>query len=717
MKNSALLSAGSAFAHGMAPVTASAYERKGQSTGWFEDTYRLMHIDAHFGGFKEIYRNFDAEAAAQMFEEAGVQMLSYFAKCWAGYSYYPTELGTVHPGLDRDFTGELTRALKKRGIRTIIYFMLGMERRHQKDHPEWIRNTDSTRAMFDESAIADASMMCFRSPYVDEIGIPQMKEIVERYDPDGFFIDIVMQQFLQSNCYCKYCRESFSRDVGGEMPTSESDPNAFAYRKWANSYMESFMEKVHTSVAEVKPDITIINNYAWMMRYPVTPPRYVRHITWDTPVPKVGNFAWNFSLEARYVSTIPDITWSCMNTRGNTWGEYSLREPEAFLSECATLLAACGRTYLSDIPYPHGNPDPAVMKVFGDVNRRTAALEPYVRDCRPVTDTAILHSGDSIWSKAPMVPTPTWTPGPAYHAVCGAHKALIDGHVQTGILNSEVFFDTIGGYKALILPDQRILSGRESEAVRRFVRNGGVLIATGETGTRNPGNTPRNDFAIADVLGVAYQGTSNTSNCYLRMVERGRGFGIPAMDIQVMGSYCRIDTTTAKKLLDLVPPYEGITGGTPPPALDATGPGVTLNTYGKGKAIYCAGKLFEAYYRESTPVLRKLALWLLDMIYPNEARTVFIENAPVNVELFHNERGQERFVHLVNYSGDKREEGVPQTQDFTTVHGIVINVKVPARPERVTLVPENRAVPFDYRGGFVRFEALPLGIHQVYRIG
>ena len=374
IKDASIAAAGAAFAAGIRPVITPAYERKGQSAGWFENVYRQLHIDSHFGGFREIYRNFDAEAAAQIFEEAGVQMVSYFAKCWAGYSYYPTKIGAVHPGLDRDFTGELTRALKKRGIRCIVYFMLGMERRRQKEHPEWVRNTDSERALFDESAIADAAMMCFRSPYVDEVGLPQMKEIVELYDNDGFFVDIVMQQFLQSNCYCRYCRESYAKEVGGEIPKDDSDPKAFVYRKWSNRHMEAFMENVHLALAEIKPDITIINNYAWMMRYPVTPPRYVSHITWDTPVPKVGLFSWNFSVEARYVSTLPDITWSCMNTRGNTWGEYSLREPEAFLSECAILLASCGRTYLSDIPYPHGNPDQAVMGVFGAVNRRTREL-------------------------------------------------------------------------------------------------------------------------------------------------------------------------------------------------------------------------------------------------------------------------------------------------------------------------------------------------------
>ncbi|MBN1292591.1 MAG: alpha-L-fucosidase [Candidatus Latescibacteria bacterium] len=716
LKDSARAAAGASFVAGITPAFSAAYERSEQSLSWFEDTYRLLHIDAHFGGFREIYRNFDAEATAQIFEEAGVQMVSYFAKCWAGYSYYPTKLGTVHPGLDRDFTGELTRALKKRGIRCIIYFMLGMEREHQKQHPDWIRNTDAEKPMFDESAIADASMMCFRSPYVDEIGIPQMKEIIGLYDIDGFFVDIVMQQFLQSNCYCKYCRESFEKEVGGTMPVKDSDPNAFVYRKWANRHMEEHMTKVQNALAEVKPDIEIINNYSWMMRYPVTPPDYVHHITWDTPVPKVGLFSWNFSLEARYVSTLPNITWSCMNTRGNTWGEYSLREPEAFMSECAILLGACGRTYLSDIPYPHGNPDPAVMDVFGRVNKRTRELEPYLKNCSPVQDTAVLHTGDSIWSKAPMIPTPTWFPGPAYYSVCGAHKALIEGHVQMGILNSEVFSDTIENYSALILPDQCILSQKESDTIRRFVRNGGVLLATGETALRDTDNTRMKDFSIADVLGISYHSISDTDNCYLRVEIPDSSYGIPPMDIQIMSNYVNIKTTTARTLFELVPPFENIRNGTPPPALNSVGPGVTVNSYGKGKAVYCAAKIFDSYYKESTPVQRKLALWMLDQVYPHDFRSILLDNTPINVEVYYNRRGNERFIHLVNYSGDKREIGTPQVQDFTSVHNIQIRARLQNKPKNIAIVPEERNIKFTYSDGWVSFSAEPLTIHQIYRI-
>lgn len=686
VKCSTAATAGAAFATGIKLISPAIIKAQERSGGWHESIYRLLHLDAHFGGFKEIYRDFDAEAAARIIDEACFQMVSFMAQ--DGPSYYPTKIGRMHPGLDRDFVGEFTRALQKRGILAIVYFGLGQG--------------------------------CYNSPHVDEVVIPQYKEILEMYDVDGFFPDGVLQPHLMQTCRCKYCRELFARDVGGEIPKDDSDPMAFAYRKWSNRRMEAFMEKVYHALSAIKPEIAILNNHLWVTRYPVTPPPYVKHICWDTPVPDQGLYSWNFSFEARYLSTLqdvlPNITWSCMNTRGHNWMEYSLREPEAFFSECAILLAAGGRTYLSDIPYPHGNPDPAVMEIFSAVNKRTIELEPFLKGCKPVKDVAVLHAEDSVWSKTPMIPHATWTPSKAYHSVCGTHKALIEGHVQMSIFNNRIFQETLNEYRALILPDQCILSESECDEIRNFVRNGGALIATGETATRDTENNLLKNFPIADVLGVDYLGSSDTANSYLRVNSKNTQYGIPAMDVQVMGKYVRIKTTTAQVLLELVPPYEGIKTGTPPPALTSEGPGLTINSYGKGKVVYCASPLFTAYYTKNTPVLRKLALWMLDQIYPNESRPIILENTPINVEIFYNRRNNERFIHLVNYSGDKREVGTSQVQDFTTVHGIRIRVKLSVKPKRVTAVPGGDTIPFTYRSGWASFDAKPLNIHAVYRI-
>lgn len=683
---------------------------------WADGLTRHCHIDSHFGGFKEVYRHFDAERAAGMVAEAGFQTATFFAKCWAGYSYYPTRIGTAHPGLDRDFTGQFARALKRRGIRCLVYFNLGQERRLHRAHPEWIVNRDPEGKIADPATLGDVATMCQRSPYLDESGIPQMLEIVERSDVDGFFVDIFMHQTLEGVCYCPSCVAGFRQAVGGVLPRTDEDEWAFAYRRWANATLGEVTERTFRALAAKKPEVLLLINWGYMARFPLTPPAFIRQLTWDTPVPKVGNFAWNFSFEGRYLSTLEDVTWSVMNTRGNNWMEYALREPEALLQEAATNLAGGGGTYLADVGHPSGRLEPAVYELFAQVNRRSVELEPYTRGCAPVREVALLHSADSVWSKAPCKPAPAWTPAPAYHAVCGVHKALVEGHVQMAILNSDTLPGALGEYRALILADQRILSPRECEAIRAFVAAGGGLVVLAGSGIRDGENRPLADFALADVLGLRLGGLTPYATSYLR-VPGGAGIpGVPAMDVQVAGPSLRVEAAGARTLLEFVPPYEGLPGGVQPPAIEAAGPGVTLHTFGRGKVAYCAVDLGAALFTEGTPVLRKLLLWLLDLVHPQERRTIRVEGVPLAVEVFYNQRGRERFVHLVNYAGDKRETGTPQTQDFPALGDLHIYVALDKAPRCVREVPSGEEVAVEYAEGWACFSAHLQGAHAVYCI-
>jgi hypothetical protein len=647
------------------------------ATAWLADTFRELHLDAHFAQLPNPYQNFDAERAAEMLKAAGFQMVSIFAICNGGYSYYETKLGTRHPGLKRDFTGEFTAALKKRGLRVLAYVSVGPERRA---FPDWQRQP---------------GQMCANSPWVEEAHIPQLREIVSLYDVDGFFFDAVLGKFVRGVCACTWCRQAF----GADIPTAENDPRVFEHYRFLSRSGARYADRV---IGALRPGLAYVMNHVWVSHNPVRPPASLKQLVWEPVPPYPGVLSLDFSLEARYLSTQQGVeNWSCMATRGNGWGDYSLRDVNTFLHEAATVLASGGRPYFGDDSYPSGNPEPEVYKTYGQVNARTAALEPFVRGATPVREIAVLLSADSMWSGLSLNPPREWMSNPASAGVAGAHKALVEEHVQFSILNSETLTETLGEYQVLILPEQCILSAQECEAIRRFVTAGGVLIASGDTGTRDASNQPVDDFALADVLGVRRVDRADVRRSFLRR----------DMDIQVNGSYQRIALTTATTLVELAPP-----GVRQAPAEKTEGPGVTLHRFGKGQAIYCAVPLFSAYHQDGTPALRKLASWMLERVFPRDRRQIRLENAPLHVEMTFNRRGKDRLVHLVNFTGDRQIGGAPRLQDFSTVDGITVCLRAAAAPKRVLLVPEHRAFTFDYKAGWIRFPALPLHIHSVYLI-
>ena len=74
--------------------------------------YRQVHLDFHTAPECTVGNRFDPEVFAQTVKEARIESLTVFSKCHHGYSYYPTTLGTMHPGLQFDLLGQQIEALR-----------------------------------------------------------------------------------------------------------------------------------------------------------------------------------------------------------------------------------------------------------------------------------------------------------------------------------------------------------------------------------------------------------------------------------------------------------------------------------------------------------------------------------------------------------------------------------------------------------------------------
>ena len=78
-------------------------------------------------------------------------------------------------------------------------------------------------------------------------------------------------------------------------------------------------------------------------------------------------------------------------------------------------------------------------------------------------------------------------------------RRLVAGRISLGVENAD-----LEGVRVLVLPDVRVLSDRSSEVVRRFVKAGGGLVASGETGLFDHSLQSRTNFSLADVFHADY---------------------------------------------------------------------------------------------------------------------------------------------------------------------------------------------------------------------
>jgi hypothetical protein len=73
-------------------------------------------------------------------------------------------------------------------------------------------------------------------------------------------------------------------------------------------------------------------------------------------------------------------------------------------------------------------------------------------------------------------------------------------------------------------------------------------------------------------------------------------------------------------------------------------------------------------------------------------------------------------VHLLHYVPERRGADFDVIEDVIPLFDLAVSVRAPRRVASVTAVPEQRAVPFEQRGGRVAFRVPRLEGHQMLAV-
>ena len=197
---------------------------------------RQIHLDFHTSEYlKGIGADFKKEDFQAALRLGQVDAINLFAKCHHSWSYYPTEVGRMHPHLDFDLLGAQIEACREIGVKVQIYYTFGWSAGDAEAHPEWcVRDRDGgfvTQGELPADAKPDDPLpdyywkfLCPNTAYHDHI-MAQVGELCERYAPDGFWFDIYQ---VQRHCFCESCRRDMTAG-GVDMDDAE------AVEPWAES--------------------------------------------------------------------------------------------------------------------------------------------------------------------------------------------------------------------------------------------------------------------------------------------------------------------------------------------------------------------------------------------------------------------------------------------------------------------------------------------------
>jgi hypothetical protein len=102
-------------------------------------------------------------------------------------------------------------------------------------------------------------------------------------------------------------------------------------------------------------------------------------------------------------------------------------------------------------------------------------------------------------------------------SIKGLETVLVDNHIPYGFVTDSGFtLEKISGYSILCLPNTMCLSAAHVDIVKKYVENGGSLMASYKTSLYDENGDKHVDFALMEIFGLSYTGVikDTSADCY-----------------------------------------------------------------------------------------------------------------------------------------------------------------------------------------------------------
>lgn len=517
--------------------------------------------------------------------------------------------------------------------------------------------------------------MCPRGPYVDELLIPQAKELIDRYGVSALWVD--GEIWAVEPCYCETCSSAYRQKYGTEPPTSQDDPD---WQQWIGFTRDGFHEYIAHYATEVHKHgkgTRICSNWLHSFRNPGCPWVPTDYLSGDN----LGTLAQpNNTCEARFLST-RERPWEIV-----VWGFYYnekapwIMKPLDLMKQgVASIIALGGNVNIYNQPKGHRDARIPTWQAerIGLVSDFVKARKEVCWHSATLPNAVVLHSEHDFYAqKSPNI----W--GYETSHLDGAVQAMLDNAVATDLMDEWALLKQLDRFPLVVAPSQEHMSSEAVETLKEYVRNGGRLLLTGPDTL---------DAFGAEFLGVTDQGIVAEHTYHLPgggerfpLSSHGHQGGswtetpiFPWRQVTPVAARGIAPVTTTLMDEDLVPFF-----------------GATINHVGKGAVAYIPFDVMTYYYNSRYTPVRKFIGEVIDELKPELAVKL---QAPVAIEPILRTKNGKKYVHLINRaSGLPVFENVRGSDEVPPVGPVVVEMKLSARPKSVQLVFEPAEVSWKF---------------------
>jgi len=425
-------------------------------------------------------------------------------------AYYPTKI-PLHRQAQflngMDLFGELCRAAHEDGL--AVFARMDSNRAHEEfynAHPEWF----AIDAAGKPYKAADLFITCINSPYYNDHIPAVMSEIANLYKPEGFTDNSWSGLGRDSICYCENCKKSFKNKTGKDIPRKK-DWDDQVYRDWIRWNYDRRLEiwdlnnKTTTAAGGANCIWSGMNSGSISGQGKSF--RDYRAICQRAAIIMLDDQARRdnagFQHNAQTGKLIHGILgWDklvpesmAMYQTHRPWFRVASKpEPEARMWVIEGIAGGI-QPWWHMIAASHD--DRRMYQSTVNIFNWHKKNESLLINRQPVASVGVVWSQENIDfygrdQAEQLVEQP----------LRGMTQALVRSRIPFIMVHADDIHSIYNQVSVLILPNLAAMSQAQIVSVRNFVRQGGHLIATGETSLYNEWGVWQDEYGLADVLNV-----------------------------------------------------------------------------------------------------------------------------------------------------------------------------------------------------------------------
>lgn len=646
--------------------------------------FRQVHLDFHTSEkIPCVGSKFSKEQFQEALKTGHINSITVFSKCHHGWAYHPSKKNEMHPNLTFDLLGAQIEAAHEIGVKTPVYLSAGLDEKLALRHPEWLARTENEQIVCNPDFLSPGyHKLCLNSPYLDYL-LEQIKEVLENYDADGIFLDIVGVQPY----YCHNCIQALLKE--GKSP---ADPNAIL--ELAEKVYANYTKRVRETIDSVKPGLPVFHNGGHIQGGRRDIAFMNSHLELES-LPTGGWGYDHFPLSARYVQNLGMDYVSMTGKFHGTWGEFGgFKHPNALRYEASLAAANGAKCSVGDQLHPNGEMDIATYKLIGAAYKELEEKEEWLDNVHQITDVA-LFSYESYTGCFGINHTGLT------NTDIGSVRILQEGKYLFDVIDMDNDFNK---YKVIILPDLIKIPPELKLKLDDFIKHGGKLLATGKSGLY----TDKDSFAFD--FGIKYIGENPYNPDYFKPCFEMNGLFDSSYVIYSKGE--KTELTYGKELGLRQDPYFNRTlehycsHHHTPNSYNYAGPGMSEGKDG----IYIAWQIFNEYGERGPLIAKRMVTHALDCLL-GDNKTLRTNLASRGIVTLMEQPG--RYITHLLYAVPEKRGTKEIIEDILPVYDINVEIKLKKTIKSVYLAPQRTPVEFTQKDDIVRFTVDKFECHQM----